>query len=163
MIRSVKSTDADALARIYNHYIQNTVVTFEEATLSGASMAVRINGIETFGLPWLVAERGGKIIGYAYATRWKERSAYRHTVEVSAYLSCSLLSKGWGTKLYEALFAALRQSAVHIVIAGIALPNDASVALHEKFGMKKVAHFEEVGFKQGRRVDVGYWQVCLNA
>jgi phosphinothricin acetyltransferase len=163
MIRSVKSTDADALARIYNHYIQNTVVTFEEATLSGASMALRINGIETFGLPWLVAERGGKIIGYAYATRWKERSAYRHTVEVSAYLSSSLLSKGWGTKLYEALFAALRQSAVHIVIAGIALPNDASVALHEKFGMKKVAHFEEVGFKQGRRVDVGYWQVCLNA
>jgi phosphinothricin acetyltransferase len=113
-------------------------------------------------LPWLVAEDDKEIVGYAYATRWHDRSAYRYTVEVSAYLANTACSKGWGTQLYTALFEVLRRLDIHVVIAGIALPNQASVALHEKFGMEKVANFSEVGFKFGRWIDVGHWQVRLH-
>jgi L-amino acid N-acyltransferase YncA len=163
MIRLATRADADVVTSIYNHYILNTVVSFEEAALSGADMALRIDKVRAFGLPWLVAENEEEVVGYAYATRWQERSAYKHTVEVSAYLSRTAVSQGWGTQLYKSLFEELRKSDIHVVIGGIALPNAASVALHEKFGMKKVAHFAEVGFKFGSWIDVGYWQVNLNA
>lgn len=163
MIRAVKTEDADALAGIYNHYVNNSVVSFEETALSGEEMALRVNKAIDFGLPWLVAESDATVVGYAYATRWHERSAYKHSVEVSAYLSRTMCSRGWGTRLYEALFRELNRLSIHAVIAGIALPNAGSIALHEKFGMKKVAHFNEVGFKFGQWVDVGYWQVNLRA
>lgn len=163
MIRSAEKVDADAIAGIYNHYILNTVVSFEESPLSGVEMALRIEKVRKFGLPWIVAEDNEGIVGYAYATRWHERSAYRRTVEVSAYLAPTAHSKGWGTLLYDSLFKKLRCSSIHVVIAGIALPNLASVALHEKFNMKKVGHLAEVGFKFGKWVDVGYWQVHLDA
>lgn len=97
-----------------------------------------------------------------YAAPWHERSAYRHAVEITVYLSASARSKGWGTKFYAALFAELERKPVHVVIGGIALPNDASIALHEKLGVKKVAHYKEVGFKFGEWVDLGYWQRVLN-
>lgn len=163
MIRPAKNTDADEVASIYNHYIQNTVVSFEESAITGADIALRLEKVRKYGLPWMVAEQDQKIIGYAYTTQWHERSAYKHTVEISAYLADSACSKGWGTQLYDALFKELRTLNIHTVIAGIALPNAASVALHEKFQMKKVAHFAEVGFKFGQWIDVGYWQVRLEA
>lgn len=162
MIRLANKSDADVVASIYNHYIANTVVSFEESLLSGADMALRIDKVRECGLPWVVAEDNEGIIGYAYAARWHERSAYRHTVEVSAYIASTAHSKGWGTQLYESLFEQLRVLNIHVIIAGVALPNPASVALHEKFRMKKVAHFAEVGFKFGRWIDVGYWQVHLD-
>ena len=113
------------------------------------------------GLPWLVAEQDGRVLGYAYAGPWKSRAAYRFAVEVTVYLAPGFTRRGWGTRLCEELFARLRERGVHTVVGGIALPNDASVALHERLGMVKVAHFREIGFKLGRWIDVGYWQRTL--
>ena len=137
----------------------NTVVTFEEEQVEVDEMALRILGNQEAGLPWLVAQdESGQVIGYAYASAWKGRCAYRFSVEVTVYLAHDMSGKGWGSRLYEALFKALDDKGMHTVIGGIALPNAASIALHEKSGLKKVAHFEQVGFKMDRWVDVGYWQ-----
>lgn len=157
-VRDARPEDADALARIYNPFVRDTIVTFEETPVNGAEMARRLAEITTHGLPWLVAESSGEVIGYAYAARWRTRHAYRFSVESTVYLAPGGSGRGIGTRLYEALFAELSRRGVHAVIGGIALPNPASVALHEKLGMTKVAHFPEVGFKLGRWIDVGYWQ-----
>ena len=119
----------------------------------------RIQDLQDAGLPWLVAEDSEGITGYAYAGPWNSRCAYRHSVEVSVYLRVDATGSGIGTALYRALFDRLEAAGTHVVIAGIALPNEASVALHERFGMRQVAHFEEVGFKFGSWIDVGYWQL----
>jgi L-amino acid N-acyltransferase YncA len=161
LIRPVTIEDCEAIARIYNHYILNTAVTFEEEAVSGRDMAERINEISSALLPWLVAERAREVVGYAYASKWKGRCAYRFSVEITVYLDPTATGRGLGTKLYEALFAVLRSNSIHVVIGGIALPNPASVALHERFGLQKVAHFKEVGFKFNRWIDVGYWQASL--
>jgi L-amino acid N-acyltransferase YncA len=161
MIRAATESDAQAIADIYNYYIKNTVVTFEEQPVSQNDIVERIQKVRSSSLPWLVAEDGGVVIGYAYAGKWNARSAYRHTVESTVYLSHLSVSKGWGTRLYQVLFDTLRQKSIHVVIGGITLPNPASIALHEKFGMKQVAHFKEVGHKFGQWLDVGYWQTEL--
>jgi L-amino acid N-acyltransferase YncA len=162
MVRTAGTNDAEAIATIYNHYVMSTVVTFEEEPVSVADMARRMEDVFGSALPWLVAEdENGRITGYAYATKWKVRAAYRYSVETTVYLGDSLGGKGVGTQLYTELFRRLKEQGIHAAIGGIALPNAASVALHEKFGMRKVAHFEEVGFKFGRWVDVGYWEVTF--
>jgi len=158
MIRLAAITDAASIASIYNHYVLNTVVTFEEEAVSATEMAERLAETATAGLPWLVIEQTGSVVGYAYASKWKGRCAYRFTVEATVYLAPDAGGQGHGTKLYEALFAELKKKSVLVVIGGIALPNQASIALHEKFGLQKVAHFKEVGFKFKKWVDVGYWQ-----
>jgi len=163
MIRAATESDVQVISDIYNYYIANTVVTFEELPVSQNDILERIKKITDSSLPWLVAEDAGAVIGYAYAGKWNVRSAYRHTVESTVYLSHSTVAKGWGTKLYTALFDTLRQKSIHTVIGGITIPNPASIALHEKFGMKKVAHFSEVGHKFGKWLDVGYWQTELKA
>jgi phosphinothricin acetyltransferase len=160
-LRDATPDDGDGLAAIYNPYVVETVVTFEEDALTGAAMARRVADIHEAGLPWLVAMRNGRVIGYAYASPWKARRSYRFSVETSVYLERDAGGAGVGTMLYTALFARLRASGLHSVIGGISLPNAASVALHEKMGMTKVAHFPEVGFKLGRWIDVGYWHVVL--
>jgi L-amino acid N-acyltransferase YncA len=163
MIRPATESDAQAISDIYNYYIAKTVITFEEQPVSKSEMINRIEKVTGSSLPWLVAVDDGSVIGYAYAAKWKERSAYRHTVESTVYLSPASVSKGWGTRLYQELFDTLRRASIHVVIGGITLPNPASVALHQKFGMKQVAHFKEVGYKFGQWLDVGYWQVELKA
>ena len=160
-IRPATAADADAIAGIYNHYVANTVVTFEEESVSGDEMRARIAEVDAAALPWLVADAGG-IAGFAYASKWKGRCAYRYSVEITVYLSPSATGQGWGTTLYRALFAELRARSIHTVLGGIALPNPASIALHEKFGLSKAAHFREVGYKFDRWVDVGYWQGTLD-
>ncbi|MEP5567008.1 MAG: N-acetyltransferase family protein [Halioglobus sp.] len=160
-IRAARVDDGKALAEIYNHYILHSMATFEEELLSVKEIEQRIEAVAQLGLPWLVAEERGEIIGYAYANRWRERSAYRFSVESTVYLTPELVSRGWGTRLYEALFDELRALDVHAVIGGITLPNPASVSLHERMGMHKVAEFPEVGFKQGEWLAVGYWQINL--
>lgn len=162
MIRSAKEKDAVHIAKIYNYYIENTSITFEVDPVSGDDMALRIKECKNNNLPWLVAEDGGKVVGYCYASKWKGRCAYRYSVEATVYLDASAVSMGWGSRLYEQLLAELESAGIHAVICGIALPNEASVALHEKVGMKKVAHFKEVGWKFGSWIDVGYWQCLLN-
>lgn len=163
MIRNATGKDASAIAEIYNYYILNSTATFEITPVSTDSMKQRVALIQQNSLPWLIAEsETGKLIGYAYASKWKEREAYINTVEVTVYIDQAAQSQGLGSKLYSALFADLEKRSIHAVIGGISLPNEASVALHEKFGMKKVAHFSEVGIKFENWIDVGYWQVLLN-
>lgn len=124
--------------------------------MSTEEMAKRISSvIEVY--PWLVYEEAGTILGYAYTTRWATRAAYRKSAETSVYLGEDARGKGIGTALYQTLLERLKTTDLHMVYGGIALPNDASIGLHEKLGYKKVAHFPEIGFKFGRWIDVGYW------
>ena len=157
-IRAAGARDAGAIARIYNHYVANTVITFEEQEVPDAEMAARIDEIASASLPWLVAERDGRIVGYAYATKWRVRSAYRFSTEIAVYVDPDCGRAGIGSRLFEELLPRLEARGIHAVLGGIALPNDASVRLHEKFGFEKVAHLREVGRKFDRWVDVGYWQ-----
>ena len=107
--------------------------------------------------PYLVSEEDGEIIGYAYVSKFRERPAYEHSVETSIYLKNGCGGQGLGTKLYSELLS-YASSQYHAIIGGIALPNEASIKLHEKCGFKKVAHFAEVGRKFGKWIDVGFWQ-----
>jgi len=162
-IRTARPAEAAALADIYNHFVQHTIVTFEEEPVAAAEFAARVAEVEAAGLPFLVAEADGRVAGYAYASKWKGRCGYRFSAEVSVYLAPDRARQGIGTALYGELFPMLQARRLHAVIGGIALPNHASVALHEKFGMTPVARFPEVGFKFGRWIDVGYWQRLFGA
>jgi L-amino acid N-acyltransferase YncA len=160
IIRSVLPQDAAAICDIYHHYVTQTMITFEEEPVTEEAMRRRILSIIP-GLPWLVAE-GDAVLGYAYASRWKERAAYRHTVESTVYLRSGFEGQGLGSMLYKALLEQLRSAGFHTVVGCIALPNPASVALHEKFGYSQVAQFREVGFKFNQWIDVGYWEKILD-
>ena len=156
-IRPATREDAAAICAIYNHYVATSEATFDEALVAVDDMARRVATV-TAAWPWLVAEDDGAVVGYAYASQWKPRTGYRHTAESTVYLDPAVFGRGTGSALYASLFEALRACGVHCVIAGIALPNPASLSLHEKFGFRKVAHFSECGTKFGRWIDVGYWQ-----
>ncbi len=160
-IRTAEIRDADAIARIYNHYVLNTIVTFEEQRSSADEMAERIRETLAIPLPWLAAEQSGSVIGYAYASKWKGRCAYRFSVEGTVYLADGAAGRGLGSLLYGTLIDRLRELHMHSILGGIALPNEASVKLHERLGFEKVAHLKEVGRKFDRWVDVGYWQLNL--
>jgi phosphinothricin acetyltransferase len=137
------------------------VITFEQDPVSVAEIQRRIEEVHAASLPWLIAAEADEILGYAYATKWRTRSAYRHSAEVTVYVDPRHVRRGVGFSLYARLFPTLEILGIHAVMAGIALPNEASVALHEVFGMQKAAHFSQVGFKLDRWIDVGYWQRML--
>ena len=162
-IRNASVNDAASIAAIYNPFVLNTSISFEETPVSHTGMAQRITDVQADGLPWLVAEQDGVIVGYAYASKWRARHAYRFSVESSVYLAPASAGKGLGTALYRVLLERLRGGGYHLAIGGIALPNAASVALHEKLGFEQVAQFREVGLKFGSWSDVGYWQLNLAA
>ena len=131
--------------------------------MSAIDIQSRVTSVLASGLPWLVAEEEGTVLGYAYAHPWAERRGYRTSVECSVYLAHDATGRGLGRQLYAELFRLLRQRAdLHIVIGGVALPNEASVALHKSFGFEKVAHFKEVGTKFGTMIDVAYFQLWLH-
>jgi phosphinothricin acetyltransferase len=161
ILRTARPEDAAAVAAIYNHYVRHTIITFEEQEVSVEAMRARIDEI-TSTHPWLLAD-DGEVVGYAHAYPWKTRSAYRHTVESGVYLRPDAVGHGRGTRLYTELLRLLREGGVHAVIAGIALPNPASVALHERLGFQPVGCLREVGFKLGRWIDVGYWEVVFDS
>ena len=161
VIRAVAESDASPIAEIYNHYVATTVITFEEEPVSAPEMARRIGDVASASLPWLVAEREGRVAGYAYASQWKARSAYRFSVEITVYVHPGCPRLGIGRRLYEELLHRLKAQGIHAAFGVIALPNEASVTLHERFGFAKVAHLSEVGFKFGRWIDVGYWELML--
>jgi phosphinothricin acetyltransferase len=161
IIRPAVAAYAADMARIYNHYVDHTVVTFETEPVAADEMSGRLMAIRADGLPWSVAECDGAVAGYAYASKWKGRCAYRYSAETTVYLDPSRLGQGLGRALYAAILADLRAQSLHVAIGGVALPNDRSVRLHEGLGFRKVAHFEQVGFKLGQWIDVGYWQVLL--
>jgi L-amino acid N-acyltransferase YncA len=160
MIREASANDAEQVKNLYNHYILHSIATFEEEPVSAQAMAGRIQAVSA-RYPWLVFEQAGEVLGYAYAVRWKERSAYARSAESTVYVDVGRHGKGIGGALYLELLAILRRRNVHAVIGGIALPNEASVKLHERFGFLKVAHFREVGYKFNQWIDVGYWELIL--
>lgn len=161
MIRQATPADAAAIVAIYNHYVLTTTVTFEEQAVTMAQMAERIAQVQADGLPWLVLEQNGEVLAYAYATKWRVRTAYRFSVESTVYVKDGITGKGIGSQLYQQLLAELKALGLHLVIGGITLPNEKSVALHEKFGFEKCGHFQQVGFKFEQWRDVGYWQKLL--
>ena len=160
MIREVKLKDAKDIVDIYNYYILNTNVTFEEKELTVDQMEERI--IEkTVKNPWIVYEREGKIIGYAYLSGWNVKSAYRFSKEGTIYLDVKERGKGIGQELFKELLKIAKEYGVHAIVSGITIPNNESIKLHENFGFKKIAEFEEIGFKNNKWLNVGYWQRIL--
>jgi len=161
MIRPAKLSDAEAITKIYNPFITDTVITFEYEPVSAEEITSRIQKVLDGGHPYLVAEKDGRVVGYSYASQWRTRAAYRYTVESAVYLDPTFKGKGLGTTLYRALIDELKLRGIHVVLGGITLPNPASVALHEKLGFVKVAEHHEVGFKFDRWLDVGFWELKL--
>lgn len=162
MIRAAQEGDGETLAALYNHYVRHTYTTFEADAVSGQEMFSRVRAVQQIGLPWLVLEEAGQLQGYACAVRWKGRAAYQNSVESTIYLAEGFSGRGLGTLLYGELLTQLRNRGMHCALGGIALPNAASVALHERMGFEKVAHLREVGRKFERWIDVGYWQCMLH-
>lgn len=160
MIRAATIQDATQISDIYNHYIKQTTITFEEQPVASEEMEQRITDVLQ-DLPWLVWEECGNIRAFAYASKWKGRCAYRYSVESTVYVHPDDHGKGIGSKLCQELLQQLRNRGMHTVMAGIALPNVISVALHERLGFEKIAHFREVGRKFEKWIDVGYWQLLL--
>jgi phosphinothricin acetyltransferase len=158
--RPVTPADAPAIAEIYNYYIANTAITFEEEMLDPGRMAERIQAVIP-RYPWFVWEEEGELAGYAYAHAWHQRAAYRFAAEDSIYLKRGWERRGIGGRLLERVIGELREQGCHVLMAVITVPNENSVGLHENLGFKKVGQFNEIGFKLGKRLDVGYWELIL--
>jgi len=157
-IRLASEADAAATAAIYRPYVEESAISFEDRAPDAAEMARRMAG-ERPGLhPWLVAEDQGRVIGYAASSPFRTRPAYRWTVETGIYLAPDACGRGLGVGLLSALLTMLEQQGYVAAIGAIALPNDASVAVHEKLGFVHTGTYRGVGFKLGKWLDVGLWQ-----
>ncbi len=152
--------DAAAIAAIYAPFVDDTVISFEDVAPTAAEMAARIERL-TDTHAWLLADDGGEILGYAYGCPHRERAAYRWATEVSVYVDPRHERRGAGRALYSSLLSALAERGYRIALAGIALPNDASVGLHEACGFTLVGVYPRIGFKHGAWWDVGWWQLEL--
>ncbi|MBI9099112.1 MAG: N-acetyltransferase [Spirochaetaceae bacterium] len=157
MIRPVEKKDAPSICGIYNYYVNNTVVTFEEASVDMSEMERRIRNI-TETHPWYVLEEEGQVLAYAYASPWRVKSAYRFSTELTVYVDRNSHGRGFGSTLYAYLIEEMEKRGMHCLYGVIALPNEPSSRLHEKFGFKKCGHFNQVGYKMERWIDVGYWE-----
>ena len=161
-IRDVQLSDACEIARIYAPIVESTHISFEEAAPSPEQMRERILAYAA-RFPWLVAEQAHtkQLAGYAYACPHRSRPAYRWSVDCSVYVDAAARGRGIGTLLYQELFVRLRRQRFHSVYAGIALPNDASVALHRSLGFVPVGVYHHVGYKHGAWRDVWWWHLRL--
>ena len=164
-IRPATPEDAAAIAAIYAPHVLTGTVSFEIDPPDARAMRTRMAASD--GLyPWIVATNGdetGGVIGYAYATKFRDRPAYRYVCETSIYLTDTSSGSGVGRLLYEALIDTLRAQGFVHAIGAIALPNDRSIRLHEAVGFRRAGVYREVGFKHGQWIDVGIWQAELNA
>jgi L-amino acid N-acyltransferase YncA len=152
--------DAAACADIYAPYVSETVISLEEVPPSPEQMRARIERV-TARYPWLIAEEDGEAAGYAYAGEHRERAAYRWAADVTVYLSPAYFRRGIGSRLYTALFDLLVFQGVYVACAGVTLPNEASVGLHESMGFLPVGVYRRVAWKFGSWQDVGWWQLQL--
>jgi phosphinothricin acetyltransferase len=158
VVRDARATaDAAACAAIYAPYVTGTVVTFETEPPSADEMAARIETASS-SYAWFVLEQQGRVVGYAYGGRFHARPAYRWAAEVSVYLEPGRRRTGGGRALYEALLARLRERGFRIAIAGMTLPNEASVGLHEALGFQSVGTYRRIGYKLGAWHDVAWMQ-----
>ena len=161
LIRLAKDGDAGSILQIYAPYIENTSYTFETETPSVESFQARIDSyLENW--PWLVCEIDKEIAGYAYAYRHRERIAYQWSVECSVYVHDNFQRIGVAKALYTALIEILKLQGFRNIYAVINLPNDKSVAFHEKLGFEYFATYKNVGYKLGSWKNVGWWQLQLN-
>ncbi|HEY7169509.1 MAG TPA: arsinothricin resistance N-acetyltransferase ArsN1 family B [Vicinamibacterales bacterium] len=156
-IRLAQAADAAAVAAIYRPFCEGTAVSFEVVAPDADEMAARIATV-TQQYPWLVLERDGTIAGYAYATKHRERAAYRWAVDTAVYVHAAARRTGVGRVLYEQLFALLVEQGYFRACAGIALPNEASVALHTAVGFTPVGTYHKVGYKLGAWHDVAWFE-----
>jgi phosphinothricin acetyltransferase len=159
-IRVAEARDAAAMAAIYAPIVRDTWISFETEPPSAAEMAQRVEKVLAT-LPWLVVVRGDEVLGYAYASPHSDRGAYRWSVHTTVYLHENARGQGLGTKLYHALFDVLRRLGIKTAFAGIALPNAASIGLHESVGFRPLGVYEDVGFKLGAWRSVGWWRLPL--
>ena len=162
-IRAAEAGDLPRLLEIYNHYVEHTPITFD---IEPVSLEARRQWFEGFALDGphrlLVSESNGAVSGYASSGVFRKKRAYLRSVESSIYLAPDACGKGTGTSLYARLVETLREEAsVHRVLAGVTLPNEASLALHRRLGFERVATFSEVGFKFGRYWDVAWFELAL--
>lgn len=158
LIRLAREGDAAAIAAIYRPYVEGSRISFETEPPDADEIGQRMgNPIH----PWLVAEVDGTVVGYASTSAMRNRAAYRWSVETGIYLSADAQGGGLGRALLSAHLELLKRQGFVTVIAGIALPNEASVALHEKLGFALAGIERGVGFKLGQWVDVGRWQKDL--
>jgi phosphinothricin acetyltransferase len=162
-VRPATELDLDAINEIYNHYVAGAHYTFD---LEPMSSEARHEWFTHYGQTGrhrvLVAVVEGRVVGYATSSRFRDKPAYQTSVETSIYVSPEAVGRGAGSQLYEGLFRSLDGEDVHRAYAGIALPNPQSVALHERFGFKQVAHFTEQGRKFGRYWDVAWFEKALS-
>ncbi len=160
MIRIADESDAQALLDIYAPLVCNSIISFELLPPSLEEMRQRIT--ETLDLfPWLVLESDHQILGYAYSSSHRSRLAYQWSVDVSIYIDPQAHRRGYGRKLYQTLFNILRIQGFYTALAGIALPNQGSVGLHESMGFELVGVYKNVGYKFGEWRDVGWWELRL--
>jgi phosphinothricin acetyltransferase len=159
-IRLATPRDGEAVAAIYRPVVADTAISFETMPPDDSEMARRID--ETLrSYPWLVCEIDGRTAGYAYAARHRVRGAYQWSVDTSVYIADAYRRRGVGRGLYTSLFAILTAQGYFNAFAGIALPNPASVALHESMGFEPIGVYRRVGYKLDRWHDVGWWQLTL--
>jgi phosphinothricin acetyltransferase len=151
------ATDASACAEIYAPYVLETVISFEDDPPDVAEMRHRIEEVSA-RYPWLVAEEDGRVVGYAYADPHRDRAAYRWAVDVAIYIDPAFHGRGIGRALYETLFELLTEQGYRTAVAGIALPNPASIAIHEKLGFEPVGVYRSIGWKLGAWHDVAWYQ-----
>ena len=159
-IRIARESDADEIAAIYRPWVERTAVSFELEPPNGSDMSQRIATLGSYA-PWLVCAGPDGVWGYAYASKHRDRAAYQWSVDVAVYVREDRRSRGVGRALYESLFAMLRLQGFVAAHAGITQPNNASVALHEALGFRRIATYPAVGFKLGAWHDVGWWQCRL--
>jgi len=159
MIRPAVPDDMRAIAAIYAHYVEHTVITFDFEAPSVEAWEARLRSADERGHPWLVAAPdGGTVAGYAYAAPFRAKPAYARTVETTIYLSPGRTGAGLGRALYAALLAELSALDLHLAVAGMTLPNPASQRLHRSLGFEPVGTFVQVGFKFGAWHDVEFLQ-----
>lgn len=161
LIRDANTSDFDEITDIYNYYIAKTIITFEEELLTNEIMFEKYEKIIKRKLPWIVAQKDGVILGYAYAQFWNDRSAYRFSVESSIYLNPEFTGKGLGKLLYEQLLSRLKELGIKNVLGLITVPNEASIALHKNFGFEQVGKLNDVGYKFDKWLSVDIWQLKL--
>ncbi len=161
MIRNVQLSDAKRIAEIYNPYIKDTIITFEEEPVTEEDIVERIKYVTKKNYPYIVYEENGDVLGYAYLSNWRTRSAYDITLETSVYIDEKAQAKGLGTILYAELINRARVINLHSLIGVISLPNPVSQKLHEKFNFKLVGNFKESGLKFNKLIDVEFWQLIL--